>query len=304
MNRWQTRAAAAFVVWAALFGAPPTVDAGAWTQPKGGGYLKTWIRFQAAIGFLDGYHDDNGDFRYTGNYSETGIHFYGEYGVTDWLTVIGAWAPFQVYRLGQLGGTTVTRPTDPLLGARFALLRKDFRLSFEMDTRFPTVTNRAFAPFFEIDQETHEVGEQLGYLRVGSGVFDVEPRLQFGWGTERGHFGTEFGWRFRTGGFQDAMVWLMEGGYRFHPKVYATVRIVQLLARGPVEPLPNTGSPSGVTNGTSYFAFSFEVDYLLNDRALSVGIVAEGATFYERQAGGPVFSLYLAKKWDGSKSRQ
>jgi len=103
-------------------------------------------------------------------------------------------------------------------------------------------------------------------------------------------------------GFQDALVFLMEGGFRFHPKVYATVRVVQLLARGSVEPLPNTGSPSGVTNDTTYFAFAFEIDYLVNDRALSVGVVAEGATFYKRQAGGPVFSLYLAKKWDGSRS--
>ncbi|MBW2686737.1 MAG: hypothetical protein JRE19_12600 [Deltaproteobacteria bacterium] len=122
MDRWRTRTAVALVVWAALFASPSTVDAGAWTQPKGGGYLKTWIRFQAAIGVLDGYHDDNGDFRYTGNYSETGIHFYCEYGVTDWLTVIGAWAPFQVYRLGQLGGTTArSRLSSKSMRARMKL---------------------------------------------------------------------------------------------------------------------------------------------------------------------------------------
>lgn len=60
--------------------APAPAMAGGWTPAQGGGYAKVWLRFQAAIGFLDGY-DDVGDFRYFDDYAELGLHGYFEYGV-------------------------------------------------------------------------------------------------------------------------------------------------------------------------------------------------------------------------------
>ncbi len=288
------------VLFALLWLIPAMAQAGAWTQPKGGGYLKAWFRLQAALGFLDGYHDEAGDNHYTDNYSETGFALYGEYGITDWLTLIGAWAPVKVYHLQQQGGVTVVRPDDPLFGFRFGLLQKELRVSLQVDTRVPAVTDRSFGPFFAVNKETGVLDEPLGVLRVGSGVWDIEPRVQLGYGSNRGHWGVEVGWRFRTGGFQDALVWLMEGGYRFVPRFYATVRIAQIQPRGATPPPPKTGSLTGVWNGTTYFGFAFEFDTLIGDldNQLSIGVVIEGATFYERQAGGPILNLYLAKKWD------
>lgn len=290
-------ALAATALAVALLLAPSPAAAGGWTQAQGGGYAKVWLRFQAAIGFLDGYHDDAGDFRYFDDYAEIGLHGYFEYGVLDELTLVGGWSPTQLYWVAQ-HGRVVARPTDPMVGARWGIHQGEWVLALEADVTLPFVTDRSFGSIQEIDMDTGLEGDTIAQLQVGSGGFQIEPRIQFGFGFERGHFGVEAGWRFRANNLQDSLIWRMEGGYRFIDPLYVSVRITHVNPQGPGEVVPNEGSPSGVTSGTLFFGYALEVDWLLDaDDGLSVGGSLEGATFYARQAGGPVFSAYLARKW-------
>jgi len=295
MRRLETPLLAGLALSLTLLSLPPTAAAGGWTRPRGGGYVKGWIREQAAIGFLDGYHDDGGDFRYFGNYSETGIHGYLEYGVLDRLTLIANWAPLKLYAVQQ-DRRRVVRPSDPEIGARWGIVQGEFVAALQTNVSIPMVTNRSFGAIREVDMATGRRGEVIGQLQVGSGVWGLEPRAQLGFGTARGHFGLEIGWRFRSGGYQDSLVWLVEGGYRFLDPLYVTFRMTHVNPQGPGRVEPNTGSPSGVTSGTLYLGYAFEVDYRLQE-GLSVGASLEGATVYARQAGGPVISVYVAHEW-------
>jgi len=269
---------------------PRSLSAAAWTQPKGGGYVKAWVRFQAAIGFLDGWNDEDGDFHYTGDYAETGLHFYGEYGLTDRLTAIGNVPAVKTYWVDQQDFFGAS-PGDPTVGLRYGLIQKNWVLSAQVTSTVPLVDDRARTTFRDLDTD-----EQLGVLKFGAGVFDIEPRIQFGFGTEQGHFGLDVGRRIRTGGFQDQWVWTIEGGYQFTPNFYFTVRALEVWSVGQVS-ADFDDSLSGIGNGTSFTGFALEGNWQLDER-LSVGGVLEGATRYERQSGGPVFNAFVAYDWE------
>jgi hypothetical protein len=103
------------------------------------------------------------------------------------------------------------------------------------------------------------------------------------------------GYLLRTDGYDHAIAWTAEGGGttgRFGVRV-------RLTGRHPVdaESAPRHSSPSGIGNGTQYAGFAVESDYRIGERWF-VGLTLEGGLFLiQRQAGGPVISVYGAAKF-------
>ncbi len=267
-----------------------TVCAGGWTQKAGGGYAKTWVRWQAADGFLNGHHNSLSDIRNIDDYNEIFLNAYGEYGLTDRLTLLAHWPLITGFLMSGINRYSYIGTGDITLGLKYGLVRQQWVLALQLATTAPLAESTVRRPFKDAD-----TGETIGALRVGAGVWDVEPRLQTGIAFNNGHLGAEVGYRLRSNGFHPVLSWMVEAGQRFSETLYGTLRMVDVRPVGTTTaPLDN--STSGIGNGTSYTGFSMELDWKQN-RSFSVGFVLEGAVRYSRQAGGPVFNVYSAWQW-------
>jgi len=265
--------------------------AGAWTQEPGGGYAKLGVRWQAALGPFDDYHDALGEVHHMGDYQELSAVGYGEVGVAEGLTLLGGWAPVAGYgwsagvnRYAHVG------TSDPMVGARVGLIRRSFVLSLQPTLTAPLADGQLRRPF--VDAQT---GRPLGELRVGAGVWDVGLRAQLGYSWRSAWLGGELGGSWRSGGYRDTASAQLELGGHLSERWLGLVRLLYLApVGGTTAPLDN--SPSGIGNGARYPGFAGEVSRSVSD-LLSVGFIEEGSFFYARQGGGPVSRLYMAAGW-------
>lgn len=140
-----------------------------------------------------------------------------------------------------------------------------------------------------------ETGEQIGALRVGAGAWDLEPRLQAGYGWNRGHAGAEIACKYRSKDFLPVLSVSAEAGRRLSEALYGTFRTVWVEPLG-TSPAPLDNSPSGIGNRTEYVGFSLEMNWQ-QSLHFSLGASLEGAFAYSRQTGGPVLSIFSAWKW-------
>jgi hypothetical protein len=266
---------------------PSIAEAGAWTQPENGGYAKLWTRWQAADLFFDTYRDGAGNTHHFGDYNEVSLQSYLEYGFTDRVTGLVHFPLAMTYLFTAPNTYATATIGDPTVGGRVRLYEGWFILSAQLALRVPIAPS---APQIAVvDKDTHQV---FAHLRIGQGVFDIEPRLQIGRAFAWGHAGAEIGFQKRTGGYQSRLVSVGEVGYRIDPSTYATLRVVDV-ARVGSAPAPYDESITGLGNGTAYFGFALEFDYRLT-RACSVGAILESAAYVVRQSEGPVFDVYAS----------
>lgn len=272
-----------------LFTASPLMGGG-WTLPRNGGYAKLWLRWQAAIGALSGHYGPDGTRLPSGDYNEIFFNTYGEYGLAERLTLVGFWPVVTSFHMSNLNDYSYTGTGDMSLGLRWGIIQHRAVLALQFTATAPLANSSIAKPFYNI-----ETGERIGELRVGAGVWDLEPRLQAGYGWNRGHAGAEIAYKYRSKDFLPVLSVSAEGGRRLSEKMYGTFRTVM------VEPLgtsaaPLDNSPSGIGNGTEYVGFAFEVDWQRSAN-FSLGLTLEGAFTFSRQTGGPVMSVYSAWKW-------
>ncbi len=275
----------AALFWLIVLIAP--VIGGGWTQPAGEHYLKLWMRWQAADGFLAGHRDAESSLRPIGNYNEVFLNAYGEYGLTPGITLVAHWPMLTSFWMSDINDYSYVGVGDPSAGLRLGLIQQKVVAALQVTGTAPVAKSSIRQPFRDTD-----TGEQIGFLRVGAGVWDLETRLQTGMGLTRGHIGAEAGYRWRSKGYHPVFSWSGEGGYAFSQRFYGTIRFVGVRPVGSSS-APLDDSPSGIGNGTKYTGFSMEIDWKRSDH-LSVGFVLEGGFTYSRQTGGPVLNVYLA----------
>jgi hypothetical protein len=266
---------------------PRAAIAGAWTQPESGGYAKLWARWQAADLFLDSYTDGKGTTHHFGDYNEVSLQSYVEYGFVDGLTGVMHFPLAMSYLFTAPNTFAIATVGDPSLGLRARLFEGWFVASAQLLVTVPIASG---APQHAVvDKDT---GGIFANLKVGRGVFDIEPRLQLGKGFAWGHVGFEVGYQAFTGGFRPRLLTMGEVGYRIDDASYFTLRIVDLALVGTTS-VPYEEAITGQGNGTAYAGFSAEFDYKLRP-GLSVGAALEGGIYVVRQSVGPVFDIYLA----------
>lgn len=235
--------------------ATPAVFAGGWTQKKGAGFYKIGFQVIRATRY---YEPSGNRVRITplGDYTAS---VYGEYGIEDWLTVIG-YIPFYHYVtldrvVGRHSGTVYFEGdrasgfADPDIGLRVALVRNS-----------PTVLAAALSFGVPVGDSKQRNG-----LLSGDGEFNQSISLEAGHSFHPlpMHATASIGFNNRTRGFSDEFLYAAQVGYTFNRLV-----TIALSARG-VESLRNgddavTGGMSGIyTNNQTYLELGGEASYRL-----------------------------------------
>lgn len=288
----RTTLGAALTLLLALGLAPNHAAAGAWAPNAGHGYLKLWSRYFFGYDYLDG----SGRGQSLHRYHELSLATYGELGLGRSLALV--WQTDLVHLYTLVDARDGARhahvaPGDPLLGLRYAFYRGD-RLSMaaQLGVRAPLASDSPQ----QVVYGSADGNPRLGELSVGAGVWDVGGELSAGYGFDHGYLQATAGYLVRTGGFDHVVEFAVEGGGDPNPRLGLRARLVGHL---PVDTgdAPNHTSPSGVGNGTRYLGWALEWERRVGDAGWSLGGTLEGgAGLVRRQAGGPVFTLYVARR--------
>jgi len=288
---------------AGLFGLPSRALAGPWAPAPGHGYAKLWLKWLPGFG----YHDAKGDTRDYGTYHEVFLNGYGEVGLLPKLaaTLHFPFAAFFSLEDTRTGDTkrhfTVG---DPALGLRYqALSLGRFAAALEGFVRSPIAPAGRQQPVYEKeattvtdDGVTTTAKQQIGDLRIGTGVFDVYGGAAIGYGWDRIYVAGAGGYMVRTGGYDDVINWTAEIGGRYSERWQGRFRMtgVNPLTNGTA---PRSNSPSGIGNSTRYMGFSIETEYQFKPRWFAGFGLQGGGGLLARQTGGPVIDLYVATAW-------
>lgn len=220
--------------------------AGGWPQPRGGGFFKldfSFIRAREYYGMDANIYNINGAGTRLSNYVTS---FYGEYGITDRLTVVG-YVPFFVRNtvnegVGALTGE-ILQPGlennsigDIDLGLRYGLFAKNGW----------SVTTALFLGLPTGDSENQNL------LFTGDGEFNQLLRLEAGYGKTRWYATGYVGFNNRTQDFSDEFRFELEFGHKFFDNhLIAGVKLAGTQTL-------NNGDPSGSGNGL----FSNNVEFI------------------------------------------
>lgn len=286
------RAIAALAVLAVLSLARPVAHAGPWTPEPGHGYLKLWLKWLPGFG----YHAGNGTTYGYGSYHELFFSGYGELGIAPRLALT-LHAPFvQSFLLADPRSGVMSSHVgvgDPALGVRWQALKLGrFAAALEARVRAPLGQSDPVQTVYGTDAGNPEIGA----LRIGSGVWDLEADLDFGYGWDRVYLAGAAGAIARTGGYAPAFVWSAEVGAKFSDHWSGRVRLSGYHSIGTGSAAPGE-SPSGIGNATSYSGVALEGEWTFIPR-WQLGVTLEGGLLgIRRQTGGPVVSLFVATSW-------
>ncbi len=273
-------------------GLPAPAAAGPWVPDPGEGYVKVWLKFFHGLAYRSG---DGNSYDY-GPYNELFLATYGEVGVAENLSLYWQSDILRTFYLHDpsSGETGVhAAPGDPAIGFRYQFLSGGrFVMAAEAWGRIPLANGEAVQPVLS----TAPGNPQIGELRIGAGAFDLGAGMSAGYGWD--HFYTSvFGsYVLRSQDYDHVIQWTAEGGYGGASGFSIRGRITgyHSLGNGTA---PYHDSPSGLGNGTNYVGFAIETDWELWP-ANWLGVSFEGGLFaVSRQSGGPVISLYWAKRF-------
>lgn len=289
------RCAAAIVVLGtvALLPTAPSHAASPWSPRPWHGYLKLWTKWHASLE----YQDAAGELRDIGAYHELSFNAYGELGLWRSLAV---WVHAPLVQLFLLEDTRSgnirghLHPGDPTIGLRHMLWRwRGLATGVELGVRFPIAPSGPVQPLYADGAVLAMNNEQIGALRVGTGVFDIPIAIAIGYSWQRLYVAASFGYIVRTGGYAHDLSWSSEGGWQFARHWTARLRVH---GRHPLPfgDTPRANSPSGIGNGTSYIGFAGEIQYIFSGSWAVGGVIEAGPVGVRRQSRGPVISLTLS----------
>jgi len=227
--------------------------AGAWTQKRGQGYYE--LKFQLIR--ANRFYEPDGRIITIPTLAEYTTSIYGEYGINDWLTVVGDFPFYKRITLNrQIGnrtghvffsGDSVSGISDAEIGVRVGLLRDG-----------PTVISAGLKFGLPIGDDTQENG-----LLTGDGELNQIVTLQLGHSfyPKPFYFTGEAGMNNRTHGYSDEFRYEAELGYTIGRGLTVNFKI------NGVEPLRNgddtvMGGMGGLfANNQRYLAYGPGVFY-------------------------------------------
>lgn len=263
-----------------LFLSPLSTNAQAWARDKGTGFYKIdFSSIQAANVF-----DTRGEivpFRTLGNYITS---FYGEYGVTNKLTVVG-YVPFfvrNVVNATQARQTgTIIQPAivdnsfgDIDFGLRYALPFKTVAVSANLTFGIPTGD-----------------AEQADGLFSGDGEFNQMLRIAIGTGKRLWWTQGALGFNNRTKGFSDEFRYDFEFGYKL-----LNDRLLAMLKINGIESLNNGTAQAAATglfsNNVEFLGIGPEILYYANEKkTVGVSVRIAGAAKGRNVLAAPSISV-------------
>ena len=280
-----------------LAAAPGRLEAGAWTQAKGGFYSKLAGLSFSSRAYLDA--DGNREDRAVDpreELSDRGLSAYLEYGLLDRLTVVASLPykrldfrkPAEARYFPSLDTTIVERhPDQSASGLADLELRLRWRLLLD-----PAVVSLAAGGKFPLG---YEVPRELpeSYVPLGTGETDAELRLLVGRSLYPvpGYVTGTLGYRLRGGEYGNELFHGLEAGYSWN----------RLLVKGVVEGIRTlgdcgaTGETGGLVGDQNNLKLSPGLIWSINDRLeISADLfhIAAGCN----TAAGTTYALGLAFK--------
>jgi protein XagA len=253
---------------------PPSVsNAQAWTKSKGHGFYKLdFSTIQATDVF-----NSTGDVVPFHPLNNNISSFYGEYGLTDKLTVLG-YVPFYVRNVQKAHNSLPMMSNsnfgDVDLGFRYALPIKKVAVAANLLLGIPTGNST-----------------QKNELYTGDGEFNQLLKLAVGSGGKRWWTQGALGFNNRTKNFSDELRYDFEFGYKFlNDRLLAILKIngVESLNNGTVK----AASTGLFSNNVEYLGISPEFLYYVNSKK-TIGITGRAGFAAKGQnvLAAPMFSI-------------
>ena len=260
----------------------PNAHAQGWTQKRQHGYCKLGFRFLSATQF----YEPGGNQISIPTLRTYTASFYGEYGLTDRLTVVAYVPFFERVTLNRqvgsesgfefFGGDAVPGIADADLGLRFGLLKDR-----------PTVLSVGLKLGLPLGQDEQENGlltgdselNQLATLEAGHSFYPAPAYAK-----------AAVGFNNRVNGYSDEIVYLLEGGYTFDRALTLTARLRGVASLNNGDDAVLGGMGGLYANNQQYLSYGLELSYTRRD-AYGLSLGAEGATLAENVLAAPVFSL-------------
>lgn len=259
-----------------------------WPKPKGAAYLKLyefWLRF-------DEHYTSNGEIDPNATLGLYNTALYGEYGITDRLTVFGN-LPFFSRNVinNQLSGTRggVIIPGDAINGMGDADLGLRFGLS---KANAPIALSASLTLGLPLGEDA---GGEQGNLQTGDGEFNQMLLLaagrSFSLGTKSDGYVSAFaGVNKRSNGFSDEFRFGLEGGFNLiNRRVWLIGRLAGSESFFNGETAESVQTTSIFSNNAEYLSLGGEVNVYLTDKiGISAGVA--GALSGRIIAAAPAFS--------------
>ncbi len=270
----------------------PAAHAGPWTHGPGGGYAKAWFSLLPGVGWS---RELGSPPELTGYYQEAFVGTYAEIGFAPRLDATLHWTPLRTFLLvDSVDAPTVAASVgEPAVGLRWQAVQAGrFAMAFEVLLRAPTQSNAPVAAVHNV------AGEEVGQLRIASGVFEAQGGLSMGLGFDRLYLAWGAWAMKRGGGFDSVITWSAEAGTDAGKHKRWSVRLRVAGRHGLRDgSAAYHQSPSGMGNGTEYVAFTLEGDYRLVE-GLWLGLsLGGGLGPVVRQIGGPQLALSLSHRF-------
>ena len=261
------------VLWVLALAVPGPLFAGPWAKGKGKQYFKLTYQHLGA----DKLAQPDGTVLPIPHYTQDGVWFYGERGVSDTVNLI---LDLPLLRSSDVADEGNELPRETGIG--------DFRGGAQW--QFARHGNWVFATKGLLQAPTGDETKGDGLLPTGSGVWEGVASLGAGTSLHggRGWAYAEAGYQYRGGGLRDGVVYEAQLGWSLGSRLQlaANLRGVEPFSHeAPENPI---GSPSGLGDRVTYTAygasaylkvgggFSLQLDV---DSAFNTHNIAEGATF-------------------------
>ena len=267
---------------------PPTAPGQSpWTREAGHGFaqLSTY-----AVQYDKLYTSGSGDFRTSREITDVTVEAYGEFGLTDDLTLIGR-VPYKLLDAGDavanpslpstIRDASLTRFGNLAVALRQRWLDDDFTLSGQLEVELPTG---------DFDQSSG--------LRTGYDAFTFAPLVSIGRGFGRAYAFGYGGFGFRTGDYSNTWRLGGEAGYRvLEPLLVAGfVDVVQSFEDGDVR-LPTTNLETGLyVNDQEWVAFGVKGLLQLGE-GIGLQATVQGAFDANNVPKAPLFGLGFTFEW-------
>ena len=194
-----------------------TLFAGAWTMKKGASYHRVAANYY----FADEEFDRNGDthgMAWNGEFLDFNMSYYGEYGVTDDLTILTSLYYKDIQQKDDYSKNDNNDMGDVDLAARYCL-------------------HNSNAGVFSIQGlvKIPELYDEEDALPLGNGQYDYELRLLYGrslWPIIPGYMNLEAGYRWRTKKPSDEFRYLVEVGSDLGKNFYARAKLDAIIGIG------------------------------------------------------------------------
>lgn len=257
------RKLAAFFIIVLLFTINNDILAGGWTKKKGKFFIQLGSQYMKSNKF----HDINGTLVDINTLGDFTLSLYGEYGITDNLSLVGFFPFYHRLALNKIQGSNSGTVYFP--GAvKNGISDSDIGIKYKLAEGGQSVLSAGFSLGLPLGDSNDSNG-----LLTGDDEFNQKINLQFGHSFYPTpiYFSAYVGYNLRHKGYTDELNFRVEAGYTLGNKLLAIFRITGL------KPLRNgdntiAGGAGGLfSNNQQYITYGPELLYSLTD---NLGITA------------------------------